>query len=135
MRVNRLEHVNIMTNDVAGTCSFYADLIGLDPRTPPGAENREHAAWIYDSSDTPIIHLVSTSLQDVMPMPGRAHPAETTGAIDHVALNCDGYDEMEARFKDRGVEYTTKEVPQVSLRQIFTLDPNGVLLEMNFYAD
>jgi hypothetical protein len=26
-------------------------------------------------------------------------------------------------------------VPAVGLRQIFTLDPNGVLLELNFFGD
>jgi hypothetical protein len=27
------------------------------------------------------------------------------------------------------------EVPAIGLRQLFTLDPNGVLLELNFFGD
>jgi hypothetical protein len=59
--------------------------------------------------------------------------SDPTGALHHVAL-CTGYDEMVAR-KGRGAHDPRNEVKPVGLRQIFTLDPNGILLELNFFGD
>jgi hypothetical protein len=39
-----------------------------------------------------------------------------------------------ARLKRRGLEHRLNEVTAVSLRQIFVLDPNAVLLELNFFG-
>jgi hypothetical protein len=36
--------------------------------------------------------------------------------------------------RNRGLEHRLNEVSAVSLRQIFVLDPNGVLLELNFFG-
>ena len=57
-----------------------------------------------------------------------------TGALHHVAFNCTGYDEMILRLKERGLQHQINEVKAVGLRQIFTVDPNGVLLELNFFT-
>jgi hypothetical protein len=34
----------------------------------------------------------------------------------------------------RGLDYRVNVVEAISLRQVFTVDPNGVLLELNFFA-
>jgi hypothetical protein len=51
-----------------------------------------------------------------------------------VALRCSNYEGLLARLKSRGLEYELNEVPAVALRQIFVLDPNSVLLELNFFG-
>jgi hypothetical protein len=51
-----------------------------------------------------------------------------------VALRCSGYDEIRARLTRRGVEHRLNEVTAIGLRQIFVLDPNDVLLELNFFG-
>jgi catechol 2,3-dioxygenase-like lactoylglutathione lyase family enzyme len=58
-----------------------------------------------------------------------------TGSIHHVALGCEGYDEMLARLDAAGLTSRTNEVTAIGLRQIFTMDPNGVLFELNFFGD
>jgi len=45
-----------------------------------------------------------------------------------------GLRELRARLKSRGLEHRLNEVPAAGLRQIFVLDPNGVLLELNFFG-
>ena len=35
MQVNALDHVNIITDNLDGTCTFYAELLGLDRRDAP----------------------------------------------------------------------------------------------------
>jgi hypothetical protein len=42
---------------------------------------------------------------------------------------------MLARLAARGLACQCNRVDAIGLRQIFTLDPNGVLLELNFFAD
>jgi hypothetical protein len=42
---------------------------------------------------------------------------------------------MIARLKSRRLDHRLNTVPAVGLRQVFTLDPNGVLLELNFFGD
>jgi hypothetical protein len=62
-------------------------------------------------------------------------PGELTGALHHVALKCTGYDEVKGRLDDIGADYQENLVSAIRLRQIFTPDPNNVLLELNFFAE
>jgi len=59
----------------------------------------------------------------------------STALTVHVALNCRGYDETIARLNARRLDYRLNLVQAIGLRQVFTQDPNGVLLELNFFAD
>ena len=58
-----------------------------------------------------------------------------TGALHHVALKCVGYEEVKGRLDAMGADYQENLVSAINLRQIFTPDPNNVLLELNFFAD
>ena len=132
MRVNALDHVNVITADLDGSACFYAELFGLERRDAPPPLTPRNAQWMYDAAGRAIVHINSldcprTYQREVSPGP--------TGALHHVALNCTGYDDMIARLKGRGLDYQVNLVTAVGLRQIFTLDPNGVLLELNFFAD
>jgi hypothetical protein len=51
-----------------------------------------------------------------------------------VALKCSGYEELRARLTRRGLEHRINEVTAIGLKQIFVLDPNQVLLELNFFG-
>jgi hypothetical protein len=87
---------------------------------------------MYDDHGRAIVHINSldcprTYEREVTPGP--------TGALHHVALSCTGYEVMLARLQNRGLDCQLNEVAAIRLRQIFTLDPNGVLLELNFFAD
>ncbi len=42
---------------------------------------------------------------------------------------------MKDRLDAMGAEYQENLVSAINLRQIFTPDPNNVLLELNFFAD
>lgn len=132
MKVNALDHVNIITGDLDGTAEFYADLLDLDRRDGPAPLTPENAQWMYDDAGRPIIHINSldcprTYEREVMSGP--------TGSIHHVALNCSGYDEVIAKLDARGMDRQVNLVPSIGLRQVFTMDPNGVLLELNFFGD
>ncbi len=132
MKVNALDHVNIITDDLDGTAHFYAELFGLDQRDAPPPLTPQTAQWMFDDSGRAILHINSTDCprtydREVMPGP--------TGSIHHIALNCSGYEEMMARLQTQELNFQINIVEAIGLRQIFTQDPNGVLLELNFFAE
>jgi catechol 2,3-dioxygenase-like lactoylglutathione lyase family enzyme len=131
MKVNALDHVNIIAEDLHGTAKFYADLLDLEIRNAPPPLTPDNAQWLFDDEGRAIFHINSldcprTYAREVMPGP--------TGSIHHVALRCSGYDEIISRLEVRGLKYQCNLVAAINLRQVFTMDPNGVLLELNFFA-
>jgi len=132
VRVAALDHVNIITADLEGSVRFYAELLDLEPRDGPPPLTHENARWLYDESGRAILHLNTLDCPRTFERDIRAGP---TGALHHVALRCSGYEEICARLAQRGPEHQLNEVPAARLRQIFLLDPNGVLLELNFFNE
>lgn len=129
--VEALDHVNIITSDVEGSARFYARLLGLEPRDGPSPLTHTNARWMYDRAGRAVIHLNSLDCPRAYDREVRPGP---TGALHHVALRCAGYEEVQARLKQLGLEYRLNEVVGIGLRQIFVLDPNAVLLELNFFT-
>ena len=131
MRVGALDHVNIITADLEGTVRFYAELLELEPRDGPPPLTHENARWMYDESGRAILHINTLECPRAYDREVRAGP---TGALHHVALRCSGYAEVLARLNRRGIGHQLNDVAAVGLRQIFVLDPNQVLLELNFFG-
>ncbi len=97
------------------------------------------ATWIYDDSGVAAIHLTPVDPADPAGSyakisqyrGGEPNAAfEGSGAIDHVAFECEGLDEIKARLTSLELEFFETSFP--SLRQLFVKDPNGVTLELNF---
>lgn len=131
MKVNALDHVNIVTDDIAGSARFYEEILGLVARDGPPPMKPEQVRWICDGEDRPIVHLNKRGTFQIYERDTRG-PA--TGALHHVAFNCSGIEEMLFRLKRHDIAHQLNEVPSIGLRQIFLIDPNGVLLELNFFA-
>ncbi|MGX7894120.1 VOC family protein [Tsuneonella sp. HG222] len=133
MNVEALDHVNIITDRLDETADFYANLLGLVRKDAPPPLTPQNATWMFDEQDRAIIHINSVDCP-------RAYDRDVpqgalTGALHHVALKCTGYDEVKARLDSSGASYKENLVGAINLRQIFTADPNNVLLELNFFAD
>ncbi|MCP5395430.1 MAG: VOC family protein [Sphingomonadaceae bacterium] len=133
MTVEALDHINIITDDLDGTAQFYAELLDLDRRDAPAPLTPQNATWMFDKEGRAIIHI--NSLDCPRAYDRAVTPGQLTGALHHVALRCANYDAMIARLDARGAEYQTNFIEQIGLRQIFTADPNNVLLELNFFGD
>ena len=132
MQVNALDHVNIITADLDGTARFYAEVFGLERRDSPPPLTASQAQWMHDKEGRAIFHINSLDCPRTFPREVAPGP---TGSIHHVALNCSGHDEMTGRLAARGVSFQTNIVEAIGLRQLFAMDPNGVLLELNFFAE
>ena len=117
--------------DLEGTARFYAELFGLEPRDGPPPLTHDTARWMYDAAGRAVIHLNSLECPRAY---DREVDAGPTGALHHVALRCSGYEELRARLTRRGLEHRLNEVSAIGLKQVFVLDPNQVLLELNFFG-
>ncbi len=128
MTVKTLDHINIQTRDMAETIRFYEDLLGLVAKAAPRRKPAERQ-WLY-AGERAVIHLNlfgtdNTYVREVI-------PGGTTGAIHHIAFECDSLDDMVARLETKGLRYERAELPEINLTQLFVVDPNNVLLELNF---
>jgi catechol 2,3-dioxygenase-like lactoylglutathione lyase family enzyme len=133
MNVEALDHVNIITDKLDETAEFYGKLLGLVRRDAPPPLTPETATWMFDAQDRAIIHI--NSLDCLRAYDREVAPGELTGALHHVAFRCQGYEEVKGRLDEMGAEYQENLIEAISLRQLFTPDPNNVLLELNFFAD
>ena len=57
MRVNGLNHVNIVASDLEKTVQFYESVLGMRAAEIPMAPAGFSGRWIYDEAEQPIIHV------------------------------------------------------------------------------
>ncbi len=131
MGVSALEHVTIRCAQLQRTRDFYVDLMGLTDGERPNFPFRGH--WLY-LGGIPVVHLVEAT--DTAGAWGRdiviPNPEEGTGSFDHVAFKGDDFELMRDRVKAAGMTFKERVVPGRPLKQLFVLDPEGVLVEINF---
>ena len=133
MSVEALDHVNVITDRLDETADFYATLLGLERRDAPAPMTPQNAAWMYDGEGRAIIHINSVDCPRAYDR--EVQPGAPTGALHHVALRCRGYDRMVERLDSLGADYQARPPGAGGRRQIFTADPNNVLLELNFFGE
>ena len=137
MAVMSIDHANIRTSDVTGTLAFFSEVLGMEASIPPGATSLEQAGWLLDSKGNAVIHVAGTDVEYPTDgwRPTITEQRADTGRLHHVALSCTGYDEMRPRIYATGLEVAENALDSIGLRQIFVTEPNGVLLELNFWGD
>ena len=122
MSTGVLDHFNIRTRKLDDTVRFYQDVLGLEKGARPNFAFP--GAWMY-AGDKPILHIVSeTKRKD-----------HGSGAIDHVAINCSDIRGTIDQIKKDGVPYEVRKVPARPLQQVFVHDPDGVMIELNFWHE
>jgi catechol 2,3-dioxygenase-like lactoylglutathione lyase family enzyme len=132
MPLLKLEHYLVLSDDIDRTRDFYRDVLGMREGFRPKLDFAGY--WLY-VGDTASIHIgdwasYSVWTQSVgIPISTRA---ESTGAVDHIAFNASGFDEIRARLKSHGIEPSENVLDEIGLRQLFFYDPNGVPIELNF---
>jgi len=132
IRVNALDHVNIQSLDIQATVKFYAEVLDLEARNPPPPLDPKYVQWMYDADGRAIFHL--TSPGSIMGDAVKTELSRDTGPLHHVALSCSGHDAMVERLTSLGLEHRVNFIEAIDLRQIFVHDPNGVLLELNYFS-
>ncbi len=133
MQVSGIDHVNILTDDLEATASFYERALGFRRSENPSLRMGIFGYWMRDAEDRPIIHLVDRLTGGERYDAYR--PGASANALHHVALRCTGFEQTRARLEEMAVDHRVNDLQHIGLRQIFVVDPNAVNLELNFSAD
>ncbi len=131
-RVVALDHFCVVVEDLDRAEAFYREVLSLESYAAPAPLTRETARWIYDHEERPIIHLNARHAPRAMDRDMTRGP---TGALHHIALRCEGFDDIRDRLEDRSLPYESNVIHSIGLRQIFVHDLDGVLLELNFFEE
>jgi len=119
--IEAMNHFTINAQDRAKTLDFYCGLLGLVEGERP--DLGFPGAWLYaPGADRAILHIYWE----------RPKPAAATGVIDHMAFSARDLKAVKARFEARGISYDLKRQPGAGTWQLFSLDPNGAKVELDF---
>ena len=128
MRINKLDHFNIVANaaDIERVKKFYIDLLGF--KDGPRPDFAFGGAWLY-KEEFPLVHLSVTDGADIE-QPG-LHDT-TTGCVHHIAFDCEGIEEFKTLLEENDIEYQYNSVQGWNIQQLFLHDPSGTRIELNF---
>ena len=116
----QLDHINVVTEDLDATVSFFANVIGLHDGDRPNFTSE--GAWMYGEEGGPaIVHIVV-----------RKPDIGGTGPLDHVAFRGQDLIALTSRLDAHGIGYDARIVPGTGDRQIFFNAPFGLKIEVNF---
>ena len=134
MSLKTFEHVLILADDLKKTKEFYVDLLGLKDGYRPDFPFPGHWLYLNEDDKAACIHLAMRKQGDGQDYYiGKKNNVKSgSGAIDHVAFNCEDIDSMKEKFDNKSIEYTHRKVPGFPLEQLFVDDPDGVKVELNF---
>ena len=121
--IHAMNHFTITAQDPAQTLGFYCGLLGLVEGERP--DLGFPGAWLCaPGSSQAILHIVF----------GRPLPCTRTGVIDHMAFTASKLAAVKARFDAAGVKYDVRQQPGSGTWQLFSFDPNGARVELDFDA-
>lgn len=132
MTILALDHVTVRTSKLEESRDFYVDVVGLSVGSRPSFKFPGY--WLY-VNEHPVLHLFDEDDEGNLAKYMGSRETSGVGAVDHVALRCNGIDEFRARFAAQSVEVLERTVPELGQHQIFLKDPNGVTVELIFAAD
>jgi catechol 2,3-dioxygenase-like lactoylglutathione lyase family enzyme len=121
--ISGMNHFTITAEDRTQTLDFYCGLLGLveGPRPDLGFPG----AWLYPPGGAEaVLHIYWD----------RPMPALRTGVIDHMAFTASDLRSVKARFDARGVAYELRQQRGSGTWQLFSHDPNGARVELDFDA-
>jgi len=116
-----MNHFTIVAEDERKTLDFYVGLLGL--RVGHRPDLGFPGAWLYAGGPQAVLHMFFE----------RPMPATRTGVIDHLAFSATGLKDVKARFDAAGIAYDLRRQPGAGTWQLFSTDPNGAKVELDFY--
>ncbi len=121
--IHGMNHFTITAEDRTATLGFYCGLLGL--REGPRPDLGFPGAWLYaEGQPQALLHIYWD----------RPMPAVRTGVIDHLAFTASGLAAVKARFEAAGVPHELRRQAGSGTWQLFSHDPNGARVELDFDA-
>jgi catechol 2,3-dioxygenase-like lactoylglutathione lyase family enzyme len=119
--ITAMDHFTVIAEDPAATLAFYTGLLGLREGHRP--DLGFPGAWLYaDGATQAILHVYFD----------RPVPAQRAGVIDHMAFSARDLKAVKARFDAAGQKYDLRRQAGAGTWQLFTFDPNGAKVELDF---
>jgi catechol 2,3-dioxygenase-like lactoylglutathione lyase family enzyme len=115
-----MNHFTVIAEDRQKTLDFYVGLLGLKEGWRP--DLGFDGAWLYGDGTQAILHLYFD----------RKPPALRAGVIDHMAFSASDVKGVKARFDTAGVKYDLRRQTGSGIWQLFSYDPNGAKVELDF---
>lgn len=122
--ISGLHHINIDTARPDETIAFYSEVFGFVNRPDRRPDGGQPGAWLFEGEQA-IIHL--NFIDD--------DRSGGTSSFNHAAFEGSGFTDFCARLDTAGIDYRVSDRPEISLKQIFVRDPNGVRLEINISGE
>lgn len=119
--IHGMNHFTVIAGDLERTLDFYCGVLGLEQGFRPDLGFA--GAWLY-AGGKPILHVYAD----------RPIPPGVAGVIDHMAFSARGLREVKARFDERGLKYDLRQQKGSGTWQLFSMDPNGAKVELDFEA-
>ena len=117
-----MNHFTITAEDERKTLDFYVGLLGLTVGARP--DLGFPGAWLYAGGTQAVLHMYFE----------RPLPEQRTGVIDHMAFSATGLKAVKARFDAAGMKYDLRQQAGAGTWQLFSHDPNGAKVELDFDA-
>jgi catechol 2,3-dioxygenase-like lactoylglutathione lyase family enzyme len=117
-----MNHFTVIAEDRQKTLDFYVGLLGLRVGARP--DLGFDGAWLYGDGPQALLHLYFD----------RKPPAQRAGVIDHMAFSASDVKGVKARFDGASVKYDLRRQTGSGIWQLFTYDPNGAKVELDFDA-
>lgn len=133
MPVTELNHYLVRASDIEVTKNFYVDVLGFE--TVPRPDFPFPGYWLgLDGAALVHVALAGVERSDLYYI-GSPDDAATdnAGVIDHIAFIATDPAKMAKHFESIGVQFRPRYLPESSLYQIFVKDPNGIMIELNFF--
>ena len=117
-----MNHFTVLAEDESRTLDFYVGLLGLTSGHRP--DLGFPGAWLYAGGTQAVLHIIF----------GRPLPSQRTGVLDHMAFTASDLKAVKARFDAAGVKYDLRRQAGSGIWQLFSFDPNGARVELDFDA-
>ena len=137
--IRGLDHVNIRVRNLQATLRFYRNVLDMRPNSPPGMAAGDSEAWLCDEQGHAVLHVgtadlgAATGVTNATADRGSGSGSGSgSGAIHHLAFDCVDYLTALERIRRNGIEVRCNDIAAARLRQLFVLDPDEILIELNF---
>ena len=122
MEIERLDHVNIVTNRLPELVAWYEDILGL--KSGPRPDFPFPGAWMY-AGEHALVHLVGREGQ---PSIG----SEVKLKLEHFAFSAKGMISFEKKLIEHNLPFRKTDVPGAGVIQVHLADPDGNHIHIDF---
>ncbi|MBP1154203.1 MULTISPECIES: VOC family protein [unclassified Paenibacillus] len=122
LSIHSIHHVSLCVRDLERSKAFYKEVLGLEEIERPPFDFA--GAWFTVGSEGQQLHLI-------------VHPGETLrqsgihSRDGHLAIRVRSYKEAVAWLDSCGIDYDARPHPRAGFPQIYILDPDRNIIELN----